>query len=224
MGIEDRKIRERHQREQLILAAAKKVVAVNGFRKTTMNQIAEEAEISPGTIYLYFKSKEELFSSLVLHPLQFIELSIRDIWRTHKKANFDSKIEALHKVLIEAYKFDPLIFANMFHLLSVERLDCLTPPVFSQVKQVFQKIHRHLVTLFNYDEVKTKSIHQLKGMENLFFVLLSGIGIWSSISNQLFKDDATRVDGNSGSYNTAIDLFLIVSKTTFSRSSSNQPH
>lgn len=222
MGIEDRKIRERRQREQLILAAAKKVVAANGFRKTTMCQIAREAEISPGTIYLYFKNKEELFSSLVLHPLQFIELSIRDIWRTHKEATFDSKIAALHSVLIEAYKFDPLIFANMFHLLSVERLDRLTPPVFSQVKRLFHKIHGHLVILFNYDAITTKSIDHLKGMENLFFVLLSGIATWSSIKNQLFEDDA--IGDYSESCNAAIDLFLCVSKTTFSRSSTNQPN
>jgi AcrR family transcriptional regulator len=217
MGIKNRKNRERRQREQLILAAAKKVVAANGFRKTTICQIAHEAELSPGTIYLYFKNKEELFSSLVLHPLQFIELSIRDVWRIHRNADFESKINALHKVLIDAYRFDPLIIANMFHLLSVEKLDCMTPPVFSQVKQLFQKIQRHLVILFDDDKLKMKSIDQLKGMENLFFVLLSGIAVWSGIRNQLFEDDA--VGDYSGSCDVAVDLFLQVSKTTFSRSS-----
>lgn len=222
MGIEDRKIRERHQREQLILAAAKKVVAVNGFRKTKMNQIAEEAEISPGTIYLYFKSKEELFSSLVLHSLQFIELSIRDIWRTHKKAPVDSKIAALHNVMIDAYKFDPVIFANMFHLLSVERLDCLTPHVFSKVKQLFQKIHYYLDILFSHDREKTESIHPLMEMDNLFFVLLSGIATWSSIRRQLFEDDA--VGDYSQSCNAAIDFFLRASKIALSQPSTNQPN
>lgn len=206
MGIEDRKIREQRQREQLILAAAKKMVAANGFHKTTICQIAQEAEISPGTIYLYFKNKEELLSSLVLNPLQFIELSIRDIWRTHKTANVDGKIAALQRVLIEAYKFDPVIFANMFHLLSVERLDCLTPPVLSQVKQLFYKIHIHLINLFNDNKVKTEAVNPLKGMDNLFFVLLSGVAIWSSIRNQLFEDDVIR--NYEESCNEAIDLFL----------------
>lgn len=220
MGIEDRKMRERRQREQLILAAAKKVIAANGFRKTTMSLIAREAEISAGTIYLYFKNKEELFISLVLHPLQYIELGIRDIWHTHKEADFDNKIAALQRVLIEAYKLDPLIFANMSHLLSVERSDCLTSPVFSQVKQLFQKIHGHLLILFKYDKVKTKSIDPLKKMEDLFFIILLGNAIWSSISNQIFEYGAT---GDClESYNAAFHLFLRASKTALSCSPADQ--
>lgn len=220
MGIEDRKMRERRQREQLILAAAKKVVAANGFRKTTMGLIAREAEISAGTIYLYFKNKEELFISLALHPLQHIELSIQDIWRTHKEADFDYKIDALHRVLIEAYKFDPLIFANTFHLLSVERLDRLTSPVFSQVKQLLQKIHSHLLILFKNDKVKTKSTDQIKRIEDLFFILLLGNAIWSSISNQIFGYGAT---GDClESYNAAFHLFLRASKTALSCLSTDQ--
>ena len=222
MGIENRKMRERRQRKQLILAAAKKVAAVKGFRKTTMCQIAREAEISPGTIYLYFKNKEELFSSLVLYPLQFIELSIRDIWRTHKKENIEKKIVALHRVLIEAYQFDPLIFANMFHLLSVEKLDCLTPPVLSQVKQIFRDIHKHLNVIFYHDKVKTESINPLEGMENLFFVLLSGIVIWSSIQNQLFEEDT--IGNYSESCNAAIDLFLRASQTALSCAPASPSH
>lgn len=220
MGIEDRKMRERRQREQLILAAAKKVIAANGFSKTTMCLIAREAEISAGTIYLYFKNKEELFISLALHPLQHIELSIREIWRTHKEADFDNKIDALHRVLIEAYKFDPLIFANMFHLLSVGRLDRLTSPVFSQVKQLFQKIRSHLLILFNHDKVKTKSINQLKGMEDIFFILLLGNAVWSSIIDQIFEYGT--IGGCLESYNAAFHLFLRASKTALSCSSADQ--
>lgn len=219
MGMESRKIREQRPRKQLILEAAKKVAAANGFHKTTMSQVAREAAISPGTIYLYFKNKEELFGSLVLNPLQFIELSIGDIWRTHKKANVGSKIAALQRVLIEAYKFDPVIFANLFHLLSVERLDCLTPHVLSRVKQIFRKIHRHLVNLFNDGKVKTEAVNPLKAMDNLFFVLLSGVTIWSSIRNHLFEDDV--VSSYEESCNEALDLFLLAAKTALNCSSTH---
>ena len=65
-------VADRDQRSELarearrgeILAAARRVVAVRGFRGTTIADIAEEAEIALGTIYLYFTSKESVFAAL----------------------------------------------------------------------------------------------------------------------------------------------------------------
>mgnify|MGYP006293938867 FL=1 len=60
MGIYERKRREREQRRAQILEAAKKVFSSKGFNSATMEEIAGEAELSPGTLYIYFKNKEEL--------------------------------------------------------------------------------------------------------------------------------------------------------------------
>ena len=66
MGIQERKQRERERRRQQIIVAAKRVFSERGFSKTTMEDIAREAELSPGTLYLYFKNKDELYASLSL--------------------------------------------------------------------------------------------------------------------------------------------------------------
>jgi len=47
-------------RETEIIDAARRVIVREGFRNTSMEKIAEEASISKGTLYLYFKSKEDL--------------------------------------------------------------------------------------------------------------------------------------------------------------------
>ena len=60
MGIAERKEREKQQRREEIIQAAEKVFFTNGFDKSTMDDIAESAELSKGTLYLYFKSKEDL--------------------------------------------------------------------------------------------------------------------------------------------------------------------
>jgi AcrR family transcriptional regulator len=52
------------QRRDELLAAARRVFAARGFRGTTIADIAEEAGIALGTIYLYFPSKEEVFAAL----------------------------------------------------------------------------------------------------------------------------------------------------------------
>ena len=56
MGAQERVDRRRAQ----ILAAASRVFARQGFHRTTVRQVASEAGIADGTIYLYFDSKQEL--------------------------------------------------------------------------------------------------------------------------------------------------------------------
>lgn len=50
-----------HQKRQLIIAAAIEVVASEGLRKATTAAIADRAGLGEGTLYRYFKNKEELF-------------------------------------------------------------------------------------------------------------------------------------------------------------------
>lgn len=54
----------RAARREEILAAARRVFAARGFRGTTIADIADEAGIALGTIYLYYASKDEVFAAL----------------------------------------------------------------------------------------------------------------------------------------------------------------
>jgi len=53
------------RRRAQILAAASRVFARRGFHRTTVREVAREAGIADGTIYLYFASKRELLLSLL---------------------------------------------------------------------------------------------------------------------------------------------------------------
>lgn len=53
------------EREAQILRAAAAVIIRQGYDKTTMSDIADEAGVSRGTVYLSFKGKEELFEALL---------------------------------------------------------------------------------------------------------------------------------------------------------------
>ena len=79
MGIQERKRRERERRRQQIIVAAKRIFSVKGFSKTTIEDIAREAELSPGTLYLYFKNKDELYASLSLRILQYMNIRLEDV-------------------------------------------------------------------------------------------------------------------------------------------------
>lgn len=60
MGISERKEREKAEMKERILDAALKMFLEEGYAKTSIRNIADAIEYSPGTIYLYFKDKDEL--------------------------------------------------------------------------------------------------------------------------------------------------------------------
>lgn len=62
--------RKRDERREEIKQAALKVFAQKGTAGTKMSMIAEEAGVSVGLAYRYFKSKEELFETLVQELLE----------------------------------------------------------------------------------------------------------------------------------------------------------
>lgn len=52
-----------------ILQAAEKIFARQGYHPTTMESVAEECGWSKGTLYLHFKSKEDLFFSILFEKM-----------------------------------------------------------------------------------------------------------------------------------------------------------
>lgn len=61
------KVSEAHveARRQQILQAASACFGRQGFHKTTMQDICAEASLSPGAVYSYFPSKEEIIEAMV---------------------------------------------------------------------------------------------------------------------------------------------------------------
>ena len=67
-------------REQQMLDAAVQMFSANGYHETSMDTIAAEAQISKPMLYLYYGSKEELFSACLGRELsRFIDAVRADI-------------------------------------------------------------------------------------------------------------------------------------------------
>ncbi|MBN2282949.1 MAG: TetR/AcrR family transcriptional regulator [Deltaproteobacteria bacterium] len=60
-----RRQREREQRLKTILAAAETLFGRKGYHQTSIEEIADMAEVSTGAVYFYFKNKEDLLITLM---------------------------------------------------------------------------------------------------------------------------------------------------------------
>lgn len=81
MGVAERKERDRLARRRDILSAARECFFKNGYENTTIQQIAERVELSTGTLYLYFGSKEEIYISILEEGLDILVALLRDAAR-----------------------------------------------------------------------------------------------------------------------------------------------
>jgi AcrR family transcriptional regulator len=180
MGIQERKEREKERRRQQIIVAAKRVFSEKGFNKATMEDIAKEAELSPGTLYLYFKNKEELYASLSLRILQYLHIRVSHV---NKEPGLDAvqKLDMLIDAMYDVYEFDPLIIINMFHLQSSETLKNLSEELLVEIKELSRKSIGSIAKIFQEGIASGVFIDRHPtALADIFWSLFSGVVLWEA--------------------------------------------
>ncbi len=87
MGLEERRKRERENRKNAILKSARKLFFEKGFKPVTVESIARKAELSKGSIYLYYNSKEEIYTQILLNDIDKFHKSISDLLQNPSSAS-----------------------------------------------------------------------------------------------------------------------------------------
>ncbi len=81
--------RRKAERPQEILEAAFVEFSRNGYAMTTLDQIAEHAGVTKGTIYVYFENKEHLFISMVREVTKAALDTVHEMLETHEGSTAD---------------------------------------------------------------------------------------------------------------------------------------
>ena len=95
------KIVDKLEKKQEILKAAMRIFAQNGVGKTKMADIAKAAGIGKGTIYEYFRSKEDIFAETYSHIFMDTEARIVEILESPIEP--EEKLRGLMRVSIEEF-------------------------------------------------------------------------------------------------------------------------
>ena len=113
MGIAERKAREKNQRRNDILAAAKRLILKHGVEGMSMNQLAESTELNKATLYLYFRDKDDLIDAVVYEGLVLLEKEYQQA-DLRNRSGFE-KVLHLARSTFAFYKQQPVYFYALNH-------------------------------------------------------------------------------------------------------------
>lgn len=102
MGTKERRDREGQARLSAILGAAESVFARKGYHETRMDDIADEAELAKGTLYYYFKSKDEIYGHLLEHEAEQVYADLKS--RIPEGASFARILEVVMDFSVEYFE------------------------------------------------------------------------------------------------------------------------
>lgn len=118
------------QVKNTILEVALKLFHRFGYRKTTIEEIAREAQIGKGTVYLHFTSKEEILLTLIQSHLQ----EVTEEW-----------IKIVHKNWPPVKKISTMLKSNIAEIQRKKEeisLSTLPPPLMQSVIKMAQSTTR----------------------------------------------------------------------------------
>ncbi|MBU0517044.1 MAG: TetR/AcrR family transcriptional regulator [Proteobacteria bacterium] len=188
MGSTERREREQRMRRRHILAAARKVLAEKGIRGATMEEIAQEADYKPATLYLYFQSKDELLFSLSGSLLKGVTEEIQAL---ADRTDLDAleKARRLPVILDRIYQLDPPVLLSLFRLQASQDFSRMSPEAMQALNDLAQTGIRAMARVF--EEGVRRGVfkeHNSAAMADAVWSLFTGIVLWEE-SKRFFNPD-----------------------------------
>jgi TetR/AcrR family transcriptional regulator len=102
-----RRAREKEQRRRSILDAARVVFFENGFQLASVDEVAAQAEVSKGTVYLYFESKETILAHLLLEGLDQLVADLEEAYAPEREIAPGERLRRLAVAYLNFFQTNP---------------------------------------------------------------------------------------------------------------------
>jgi AcrR family transcriptional regulator len=152
--------------KDLILKTAKKLFAKNGLTETTMDEVAGDARIGKGTIYHYFKSKEQMYSHILDDDMANIRQELTAVLNSESEP--DKKLRAY----ILGRMRSMLKFSSLYIMFKQDYID-----YYGYIKKTYDKY-----LSFELESIKSclkegmeKSIFRVDDLEFTTYAIAQGI-------------------------------------------------
>lgn len=140
-------MKQNNETEQRILDAACKLFAIKGYRGTTTEDIAREANVNKASLHYYFRSKDKLFDLIFNEALTSVSNSLINM--LNDKTEFETKIKRIIAAYIDILIEHPYIPDFIIHELSsnpdwLERIRTSHPALFNYYLRFQVEIRKEL--------------------------------------------------------------------------------
>lgn len=181
MGTKERKAKEKEDLKSLISKAAKKLFVEKGIEQTTIRNIANEIDYSVGTVYLYFKDKNDIFHNLHSQGFNMLFSQMQPLSNVQ---NPMERLKALGRVYLNFALENPDMYNLMFTLNApVEFIETTQTQEWNEGKATFGFLKQTVQDCFN------KGYFQNHALEPLSYA------IWSCVHGMASLYISQRVKG-----------------------------
>ena len=137
-----KKLELQDRRKEQIMSAALSVVVAKGYDQSRMDDIVEKSQLSKGAIYWYYKSKEEVYLSLV--DYWFLQYSSGVVDTLQQQESASDQLKALFDFFIEQFDKNPTTFKL---LVEFWRLAGLNPDFNAKLQQIYSDFLEYIIEI-----------------------------------------------------------------------------
>lgn len=137
-----KKLELQDRRKEQIMSAALSVVVAKGYDQSRMDDIVEKSQLSKGAIYWYYKSKEEVYLSLV--DYWFLQYSSGVVDTLQQQESASDQLKALFDFFIGQFDKNPATFKL---LVEFWRLAGLNPDFNAKLQQIYSDFLEYIIEI-----------------------------------------------------------------------------
>lgn len=165
-----------------ILDASKKLFLAYGVEKTSMDDIAAEAECSKATVYVYFKSKEEIFYTAAAEYIASLRDGIRECLAGN--SDFERAYFTMCNMLAKFEKDCPMYFGCVTGKIPADSEKTAELPVLKKIFDISEEINTILCDFLERAKAKGFIRADVDPIQATFVLWSSVCGVISLFSDK----------------------------------------
>lgn len=122
-----------------LIASARKLFEEKGIEATTVDDIAKEADCSKSTLYVYFKSKDEILYTILLEHMNMLKKLLEDCIRDFK--DFRSCFFSVCRELVTYQQNYPFYYERMLDEIKISAEDIKEKNILHEIYEVGESIN-----------------------------------------------------------------------------------
>ena len=167
------------QRKNQILKAALFVIVEKGYERSRMDDIVQSSKLSKGAIYWYYKSKKEVYLSLVDHWVKNYNSGFIENLEKHSTAS--AQLKGLFDYFMKQFDKDPAAFKILVEFWSLSGRDS---DFNDKLQKVYSEFLKYIVKIIQ-DGVDSKEFKNVNPQITALSILINIEGInWFTLFNK----------------------------------------